>query len=284
MIESMKKVRIMALTINAKPETHVVELSEKTSREWAKGYYDIIPWGEIPGYIRPQIFSDFLEDLKAGNDMCRFRGLEIKWFCDRTRIVLKETQKPKGSKMAGKVEIRVKCQNCGRCENQIHEKYAWICPGLICPRCGHETEMQIDLPKPSGGSERLCPLCRFSDDCGMFDALTDTRQAMICKNFSPKPSTRVPCEKCRHFSTCEVKKFMGKTTLSMTCGGFELAGMTFKTAVEAMKVGKKVRRAKWLKERCIHAKPGASSISDLNDSYWTPNPDDFEATDWEMVN
>ena len=148
----------------------------------------------------------------------------------------------------------------------------------------YEAEVQIDLPEPSGGSERLCPLCRFSDDCGMFDALTDTRQAMICKNFSPKPSTRVPCEKCRHFSTCEVKKFMGKTTLSMTCGGFELAGMTFKTAVEAMKVGKKVRRAKWLKERCIHAKPGASSISDLNDSYWTPNPDDFEATDWEMVN
>jgi len=193
------------------------------------------------------------------------------------------TPKPKGSKMAEKVEIRVKCQNCGRCENQIHEKYAWICPGLICPRCGHETEMQIDLPKPSGGSERLCPLCRFSDDCGMFDALTDTRQAMICKNFSPKPSTRVPCEKCRHFSTCEVKKFMGKTTLSMTCGGFELAGMTFKTAVEAMKVGKKVRRAKWLKERCIHAKPGASSISDLNDSYWTPNPDDLKTSDWEVV-
>lgn len=95
MTDSMRKVRIMAASIGAGPGTHCVELNEETSLEWAESYYDTTPWGELPGYIRPQVFSTFLSDLRTGKGgWCFFRRMRVKWFCEKTRVVPIELAKP----------------------------------------------------------------------------------------------------------------------------------------------------------------------------------------------
>ena len=64
----------------------------------------------------------------------------------------------------------------------------------------------------------------------------------------------------------------------------EVNTMNFHNAVEAMKLGNKVRRLSWPEEHCIWKGQGHLWVTYQNSQEpWIPNLQDFEATDWWVV-
>jgi len=78
------------------------------------------------------------------------------WFGNVKRKPAKKrngkTQKPKGSKMADRTKINVKCHNCGNEDNVVAETARFIASSLKCTRCGNEAETTLETldEKPVG--------------------------------------------------------------------------------------------------------------------------------------